>query len=161
MSLAVGASTSLGSAVNRHLTILIIDAAVLIVLCGIHTVVWCNLDTSGITDDAGAASRLQSATTGALTVAGILVPLTIVAISAESAKMTIPNGVLVDFFVANVWFFISIVAGLLVLYLSFYDKKILSSRPINIFAGYQLFFLLVGGFQLVWAFGGLVQSFLQ
>jgi len=89
------------------------------------------------------------------------VPLTIVAISAESAKATIPNGVLVDFFAANVWFFISIVAGLLVLYLSFYDKGILRSRPINIFSGYQLFFLLIGGFQLVWAFGGLVQSFLQ
>jgi hypothetical protein len=159
MEAAPLAATSLGHAIVHHY-VLLADVVALVLLCGIHLTVWIQLDTSKVEADPNAAGRLQSATSGGLTVAGILVPLTIIAISAETTKTTVPNGALIDFFAAIVWFFCSIVSGLLVLYLALYRKDILRSKTINIFAGFQLFFLLVGGFQLVWGVAALVQHFL-
>jgi hypothetical protein len=151
--------TSLGNAVTSQ-AVFWIDVALLVILGGLHTLAWIVEKPTPARSGEAAATRLQMATTGGLTVAGFLVPLTIVALTAQGTKTPIPGGVFVDFLIADVLFFCSLVAGLIVLYLSFYNQNILSNKPINIFAGYQLFLLLVGGFQLIWGFGRLVQGYL-
>ncbi len=72
--------------------------------------------------------------------------------------------VLLDFFVACIWFLISLSLGLYVLYFGVYKgytENLLTYRHIGMIIGFQLFFLLVGVLRLVWALGTLIAGLLS
>ena len=109
-----------------------------------------------------AQGGLRAAATAGITVAGILIPLSILTIGlTASDKLDLPSTVLVDFFVANVWLLISLLLGLCLVYFAGvrgYRENILRSRGAGAVFGLQLLFLAVGVVRLMWGMFGLVDT---
>jgi hypothetical protein len=109
-------------------------------------------------DATAAADRIRETATGAISVVGILIPLTIIAqqIRASASRPggaeAITASVLIDLLVASLWLLTSLVLGLYVLYYSAfngYDESLLTHKQVPVLFGFQLFFLMVGVIRLV------------
>jgi hypothetical protein len=156
-------ATSLISAIFDRAWLLI-DVGVLVVFGFVHFQAWPSYtDAQKTAMDAykkDAQEGIRSAATGGVAVAGILVPLSILTVSLVADKRGgLPTGVEVDFFMAAVWLFLSLLAGTAVLYyvgLRGYVKNVLTSRGLGMSYGFQLLFLAVGTFRLVFGMYGLV-----
>lgn len=112
-----------------------------------------------------AQAGIRTAATGGLTVAGILIPLSILTIglSTQPRGPELPQSVLVDFFVSNVWLLCSLVLGLYVLFVAGvkgYKENILRYDMVGWAFGLQLIFLGVGVFRLLWGMDALVDRLL-
>ena len=157
------ATTSLFQAI-LHRWQLGIDVVILVVFGTIHVISWPRYDEkqekSMEAYKQEAQEGVRAAATGGVAVAGILIPLSIltVGLTAET-KYALPAGVQVDFFVACVWLLLSLLAGVGVLYyvgVRGYVKNVLTSRGLGATYGFQLLFLAVGVFRLVFGMYGLV-----
>lgn len=148
---------------------LLVDLILLLTLGFFHVVTWVTLDVRQYEtyDRIETAGRIQATSTAGLTVVGILVPLTVIAIQLQSTAKR-DNGnryamrALVDLFVASAWLLASLVASLYVLYFAAfngYAENLLAYRHIGILLGFQLFFLFIGVFRLVWGLAAIVSSF--
>jgi hypothetical protein len=139
---------------------LLIDVVILIVLGLIHAAAWENPDENSYQKEA--QEGVRSAAAAGLTVAGILIPLSILTISLTLEKEAqLSTTVLTDFFVANLWLVISLLLGLYVLFfvaLHGYTRNILSFKGTGVVFGLQLLFLGVGTFRLVWGLAELVNE---
>ena len=160
-----------------HRRALLVDLAILLFLGVIHIAAWVELDLSRhrSNDPFETANRVRDTTAVGLTVVGILLPLTALGIqtlanrlgTALQEKEILTRAsifVLLDFFVACIWFLISLSLGLYVLYFGVYKgytENLLTYRHIGMIIGFQLFFLLVGVLRLVWALGTLIAGLLS
>jgi len=160
-----------------HRRALLVDLAILLFLGVIHIAAWVELDLSRhrSNDPFETANRVRDTTAVGLTVVGILLPLTALGIqtlanrlrTALQEKEILTRAsifVLLDFFVACIWFVISLSLGLYVLYFGVYKgytENLLTYRHIGMIIGFQLFFLLVGVLRLVWALGTLIAGLLS
>ncbi|MFD7908335.1 hypothetical protein ACFV4G_39605 [Kitasatospora sp. NPDC059747] len=114
-------------------------------------------------DKTAAADALRGATTTGLTVVGILLPLSILAIQIRfgSSCAKLPSNALADFLLASLWLFISLTAGLYVLYtvaIRGPREDVVRRRDIGVLYGAQLFFLLVSCFRLLWAIPSVIST---
>lgn len=153
---------SLGSAIFDRCELLI-DVGILVVFLIIHAASWQSGDSNaGSNYKKEAQDGVRAAAAAGLTVAGILIPLSILTIGLTAGeKVELPTIVLVDFFVANVWLVISLLLGLYVLYfvgLHGYKQNILTFKATGVVYGMQLAFLAVGTIRLVWGMASLVDS---
>lgn len=151
---------------------LVVDVAILLVFCFIQIATWIEVDVSPrrAQNPTEAAERLRDTATGGLTVVGILVPLTALAIQLRitSLENTLIRAresvfVLVDFFVSSAWLLISLGIGLYILYFVAYRgyvENLLTYRHIGVLVAFQLFFLLVGVLRFVWGMGTLISGLL-
>jgi len=144
---------------------LLIDVALLLVLGAIHVAAWTSPSTNDLAYKESAQTGIRTAATGGLTVAGILIPLSILTIglSTQPERLDLPSSVLVDFFVSNVWLLCSLVLGLYVLFVTGvkgYKENILRNRTVGWAFGLQLIFLGVGVLRLLWGMSGLVNKLL-
>jgi hypothetical protein len=141
---------------------LLIDLGLVLVLGGIHVLAW-SPPSNGSSYKEAAQNGLRSAATGGLTVAGILIPLSILTIglSTQQQSKKLPPAVLVDFFASNVWLLCSLMLGLYTLFVSGvrgYVNNILDNHTVGWAFGLQLIFLGVGVFRLVWGMAALVNT---
>lgn len=142
---------------------LLIDIGLISVLGGFHVVAWVTLPTSRFDPDPQRRSHasLHSATNAGMTVAGILIPLALLAVTlgtGGSAAFLSP-GAAVDLLAAGGWLFISLFCALLITSLMAFeasDRSIYARKDIGILAGLQLIFLLVGMFRVVWGLASVV-----
>jgi hypothetical protein len=141
----------------------ITDALVIVVLCGIHLGVWITLDLANVNDNAGASEAGRGAAAASLTATGILLPLTVIAVQLTGQKVTLTDSTLSGFFVASVFYLVSLCFGLYVFVVSSF--KAAGSQPLffkhkdlGVLLGFQLIWLLAGSLQLVFAFYGLVST---
>jgi hypothetical protein len=159
-SMTVPQATSLTSAIFDREQLLV-DVVLLIVLGAIHILAWQTpSDTSA---KEAAQNGMRAAATGGLTVAGILIPLSILTIglSTQQGGIKLSSSVLVDFFVSNVWLLCSLLLGLYVLFVAGvkgYAKNILEYDTVGWAFGLQLIFLGVGVLRLVWGMSALVNT---
>lgn len=141
---------------------LLIDLALVVVFGGIHVAAWTSpRNPSGYKE--AAQNGMRAAATGGLTVAGILIPLSILTIglSTQQGGVELPTSVLVDFFVSNVWLLCSLLFGLYVLFVAGvkgYTTNILEDKTVGWAFGLQLIFLGVGVLRLVWGMSALVNA---
>jgi hypothetical protein len=139
---------------------LLIDIALVIVFGGIDVAAWASpTNASGYKE--AAQNGMRAAASGGLTVAGILIPLSILTIglSTQQGSVELPSSVLVDFFVSNVWLLCSLLLGLYVLFVAGvkgYATNILEYRTVGWAFGLQFIFLGVGVVRLVWGMSALV-----
>ena len=141
---------------------LLIDVVLILVLGVIHVCAW-DGPTNGDSYKDAAQNGMRAAATGGLTVAGILIPLSILTISLSSQKgsVKLPSSVLVDFFVSNLWLLCSVLLGLYVLFVAGvkgYVNNILDHETVGWAFGLQLIFLGVGVLRLVWGMSSLVNK---
>src|SRR4051812_39219253 len=83
---------------------LLIDVVLLLSLGGIHILAWQSPPaTQSEAYKESAQTGIRAAASGGLTVAGILIPLSILTIglSAQQKGLKLPSSVLVDFFMSN------------------------------------------------------------
>ncbi|WP_330261797.1 hypothetical protein [Streptomyces sp. NBC_00539] len=111
------------------------------------------------------ADALRSASSGGLTVVGILLPLSFLAIQirTSSSSTTLSSTTLADFFLATAWLFLSLASGVWVLWISGIrgsTEDVAHRLDIGITYGAQLIFLLVGVWRLVWAVSSTITSLL-
>jgi hypothetical protein len=145
-----------------------IDVAI-VVICGIiHTLAWKDIDLSTASGDAKeAGTAIRGAAAAGITVVGILVPLSILAIQLRSNPQARPlaNDVLVSLFVADVWLLLSLACGVYVLWIAamraYESRNVLGDKSVGVVIGFQLVFLFVGIFRQVWGMGGLVSDLLR
>lgn len=133
---------------------------------------WVTLDPATI--EAGysrleTAARLRDTASAGLTVVGILIPLTVIAVQLKATsdggdKGAVSRPTLIDLLVASAWLLASLVCGLYVLYRSAftgYKENLFVHRDVGILSGFQLFFLLVGVIRLVWGLVTIVAQLLS
>jgi hypothetical protein len=150
-----------------HRDVLLIDVLLILILCTIHFLSWPKLNADDMKEYRGdAQTGIRAAATAGLTVAGILIPLSVLAVQLRAGPSVahLPRSDLVDFFVSDFWLLISVILGLYVLFytgLRGYQRNILASRPIGVTYGWQLIFLGVGVFRLVFGMAGLVSYLIR
>lgn len=142
---------------------LLIDVAIIVVLGAVHVLAWGAPTGDSSRYKEAAQNGMRAAATGGMTVAGILIPLSILTIglSTQTNGLKLPGSVLVDFFVSNVWLLCSLVLGLYVLFVAAvkgYKDNILKKQSVGWAFGLQLIFLGVGVLRLVWGMSALVSA---
>jgi hypothetical protein len=147
--------------------ILLVDVILLVVLCLLH-ILAIQSSVPAANDKAQLAESVRSGATGGLTIVGILIPLSVLAIQLRTGTSSdgtgLPNSVLIDFFVAAVWLIVSLAAGLYVLFVAAIRgtyEDIGQRKDVVILFGYQLIFLFVGVCRMIWGMSGLVGSLLS
>ena len=141
----------------------IIDALIIVVFSAIHALVWKSIKTEDLPDQPGASDAGRAAASACLTAAGILLPLTVIAVQLTGQKVSLSDSTLSGFFIASVCFLASLCFGLYVFVSSSYraaGKKpnFFKHKDLGVMLGFQLIWLLAGAVQLVFAFYGLVNS---
>lgn len=140
--------------------VLVVDLLLLFVLGFVHIASWISIDTADVErrySRLETAARLRDTASAGLTVVGILIPLTVIAVQLKATSDggdtdAVSKPTLIDLLVASIWLLASLVCGLYVLYLSAfsgYNENLFTHRDIGILSGFQLFFLLVGVLRLV------------
>ena len=130
----------------------------------IHTLTWASLNIGALDDDKPAASEAgRGAASASLTAAGILLPLTVIAVQLTGQKVSLTDSTLSGFFVASGCFLVSLCLGLYVIVVSSYKAagtkpNFFKYKSLGILLGFQLIWLLAGSVQLVVAFYGLVNT---
>jgi hypothetical protein len=161
--------TSLWSAIRRR-RILLVDVVLIILLGFMQIGSWAEIDVKKETRDRQeVAQRVRDTTTAGLTVVGILVPLTVIAVQIrasipEKGKDAVAAPVLIDLLVANFWLLLSLLAGLYVLYLSAYKgykESLFVHKEVGVLVGFQLFLLFVGVLRLVLGLASMVSRFIS
>jgi len=145
---------------------LLVDLALILFLGFMQIGAWVDLDIKKETRDGQeVAQRLRDTTTAGLTVVGILVPLTVIAVqirastSEGSDSSAVATPVLVDLLVANFWLLLSLLAGLYVLYFSAYKgyhESLFMHKEVGVLVGFQLFLLFIGVLRLVLGLAAMV-----
>ena len=143
-----------------------IDLGVLLLLGTIHGLVQFTDKSKAIetaTARATAGTRVGGATTSGVTVAGILIPLTIVAIRIGPAtgESGLPPAAFADLFMATTWLVASMLFGLFTMYMTAFQgyRTSLLNRPgIMTVFGLQLIFLGVGITRFMWGTGTVVST---
>jgi hypothetical protein len=112
------------------------------------------------------ADALRNASSAGLTVAGILLPLSFLAIQLRTATSptALSDDTLADFFMASGWLFLSLAAGLYVVYVAGMrgpEEDVATRKDVGILFGAQLFFLLAAAWRLVWAVSSVITSLLK
>jgi hypothetical protein len=128
---------------------------------------WRSLDMTRVQGDPKeAGTAVRGAAAAGLTVVGILVPLSVLAVTlrANPANRPLSTAVLVDLFIGAVWLFLSLVCGFFVLWLpgmrAYEQKNVMSDRSVGA-PRFPAVFLLVGVFRQVWGLADLVSSLLR
>lgn len=116
-------------------------------------------------DKVAAADALRSAAAGGLTVVGILLPLSILAIQikAGGSSPELSANTLADFFMASLWLVCSLACGLHVLFTAAIRgprEDVVRNRDVGILFGAQLFFLFVSCVRLLWAISSVISAML-
>jgi hypothetical protein len=142
---------------------LLIDVVLIALFGVIHITAWRGPTNAEYKE--AAQNGMRGAAGGGLTVAGILVPLSIltISLSTQTGGIKLTSGVLVDFFMSNVWLLCSVLLGLYVLFVASvkgYVRNILEYRSVGWAFGLQLIFLGVGVLRLVWGMSELVNKLL-
>ena len=139
-----------------------IDLVIFLALGVIHTAA--NWRSPGLpttdTARAQAATNVNQIAIGGVTAVGILLPLSLVAITAFASKATPSHGVLINTFVADCWFVLSLLLGLCVLWTGAFQapsRNVQNLRFVRLCAGWQLFSLMLGVVRLLVAAYMLVQ----
>ena len=139
-----------------------IDVGIFVLLGILHTVA--NWTSPGLPNTETA--RGQSATNvnqiaiGGVTAVGILLPLSLAGITALASKAAPSKGVLINTFVADSWFTLSLLLGLCVLWTGAFQapsRNVQNLRFVRLCAGWQLFSLMLGVVRLLVAAYMLVQ----
>ncbi len=146
--------------------ILLLDVAILIVVCTIH-LVSIQSPARDAEDKTKLAEAVRGGATGGLTIVGILIPLTVLAIQmragSSAAGQGLSSAVLIDFFVGDVWLVVSLAFGLYVVFVAAMRgtyEDVGQRKDVVALFGLQLMFLFVGVFRIVWGLSGLVGSLL-
>jgi hypothetical protein len=107
---------------------LLIDLAIISLFGCLHTAAWIEVDTAAeVRDIAQSAQRIRETATGGISVVGILIPLTIIAIQIRGStplddrRGHLIRPALADLLVANFWLLASLILGLYVLYFSVFN----------------------------------------
>jgi hypothetical protein len=156
----------------RRRRALTVDLFILFFLGSIHIASWLTLEPATIEASYSrmeTAARLRDTASAGLTVVGILIPLTVIAVQLKATSDGGDNGAvskptLIDLLVASAWLLASLVCGLYVLYRSAftgYKENLFTHSDVGIFSGFQLFFLLVGVIRLVWGLATIVAQLLS
>jgi hypothetical protein len=160
-------TATLWPALRRRRAILV-DLVLILLLGFMQIGAWVDLDIKKETRDREeVAQRLRDTTTAGLTVVGILVPLTVIAVqirastsdSEGSSASAVATPVLVDLLVANFWLLLSLLAGLYVLYFSAYKgyhESLFMHKEVGVLVGFQLFLLFIGVLRLVLGLAAMV-----
>ncbi|WP_435611782.1 hypothetical protein [Streptomyces sp. bgisy159] len=111
------------------------------------------------------ADSLRGAAGGGLTVVGILLPVSVLAVqlSAGSGAFALPDNAIADFFMAAFWLFLSLFSGVYVLFAAAIrgpKEDVARRKDVGILYGAQLFFLLVAGYRLLWGVSAVTTSML-
>lgn len=144
---------------------LLVDVVLLVLLGGIHILVWLTGDWRTTDPNNLAGEGLRAAGSGGLTVVGILLPVNLLVVQLASANASsggpVPAAAVVDLFVSSCWLLLSLVFGLYVLFVAVtqaFGSSPLRRRDIGIAFGLQLILLIVGVERLVWGFSSLAGS---
>ena len=142
-----------------------IDVVLLVALLAIQILTYLSRPTAS-SNPVATASALSSGASGGLTVVGILLPLSLLAIQlrTSSSSVKLSSSALADFFVASVWLVGSLAAGLYVLFSASIRgprEDVSCRRDIGILFGAQLFLLFAGAFRLVWAISSIIGVLLR
>jgi hypothetical protein len=130
-----------------------IDLLVLVALLIVHIFAWCSLPMrrSPDTDDERrfSATALTGTSTAGITAVSILIPASfvIVQIIDPVDQSKLPAGVLLTVFHAAVYFLVSLIAGMLLIFLIPMRANVgnvIVNRGLGILYGFQLFPLIVG-----------------
>ena len=139
-----------------------IDVLIFVVLGAVHTAA--NWTSPGLpnteTARAQAATNVNQIAIGGVTAVGILLPLSLVAITAFATKTAPSHGVLINTFVADCWFVLSLLLGLCVLWTGAFQapsRNVQNLLFVRLCAGWQLFSLMIGVVRLLVAAYMLVQ----
>jgi hypothetical protein len=146
--------------------VLLIDVLLILIFGTIHVIAYLG-PISPSPNKEKLAESIRGAATGGLTIVGILIPLTVLAIQLRGGTSAVaerlPTSVLVDFFVGDVWLVISLGCGLYVLFVTAMrgiSEDIGTRKDVGILFGIQLIMLFVGVFRIVWGLAGLVSALL-
>ena len=149
---------------SRH--VLWVDVVLLVIACGLHAIS-ASSPARATSDPGKLAESVRGGATGGLTIVGILIPLSVLAIQLRAGTSDVdtrlPNAVLIDFFMGDVWLVFSLAFGLYVLFVAAMRgtyEDIGQKKSVVMAFGFQLMFLFVGVFRLVWGLSGLVGSLL-
>ena len=144
---------------------LLIDIGIIVVLGGVHVLIWLRENLANIDPNNHAGEGLRAACTGGLTVVGILLPVNLLVVQLASANSTsarpVPSAAVVDLFTSSCWLLLSLIFGLYVLFVAVtraYAESPLRRRDLGIAFGLQLIILIVGVERLVWGFASLAGS---
>lgn len=139
-----------------------IDLVIFALLGVLHTAA--NWKSPGLdnTDTARgqAATNVNQIAIGGVTAVGILLPLSLAAITAFASTTAPGKGVLINTFVADSWFALSLLLGLCVLWTGAFQaptRNVQNLRFVRLCAGWQLFSLMLGVVRLLVAAYMLVQ----
>jgi hypothetical protein len=132
-----------------------VDVVIFLILGAVHTGAWISTspqDPGDATTRAAAAAALTSAGTAGLTAVGIMLPLSL---AAGQLHRTGP-GPLEHVFFADIWFALSLLFGLLALYViapNAVSQYVVRRRIVGIPFGLQLLSLLIGVARLLVGIG--------
>lgn len=132
-----------------------IDVTALVLLSTIHVMAWWGVGRFQPTKEARqvAADSFRSSAGAGLTAVGILIPITLLTIQlGRSSGSTLPAGALLDVFIADLWFTISLLLGLFVVWVTAVKvatQNVLNRKDVGIAYGLQLMFLFVGAVRLL------------
>jgi hypothetical protein len=146
---------------------LLVDVVLLVVLCALHALPVLGSPSKPADDKSKLADSVRGASASGLTIVGILIPLSVVAIQLRGgsgdAGNHLPGAVLIDFFVGDVWLVVSLAFGLYVVFVVAMRgtyEDVGQRQDVKLLFGFQLMFLFVGVFRLVWGLSDLVSSLL-
>jgi hypothetical protein len=150
--------------VNRR--VLLVDVFLILILGTLHVIAYMG-PISASPNKEKLAESIRGAATGGLTIVGILIPLSVLAIQLRGGTSAVaerlPESVLVDFFVGDMWLVVSLGCGLYVVFVAAMRglfEDIGQRKDVGILFGFQLIMLFVGVFRLVWGLEGLVSALL-
>lgn len=146
---------------------LLFDLVLLGLLSALHIATWMSLDPTPLRSSPSAGEGIRSAASGGITVVGILVPVTLLALQLGADRngpgfMT--RSAVIDLFVATAWLLLSLVAGLYVLFVAAYKgfaSNVFARRDVGILFGLQLLFLLTGVARITWGVASIATRLLQ
>jgi hypothetical protein len=143
-----------------------VDFVIIGVLGTIQVLTWVLGDWSTTDPDNKAGDGLRAATTGGLTVVGILIPVAIIVVplASSTSNKPVPRNAEVDLFVASCWLLLSLFFGLYALFVAVtraFATSPLRRKDIGITFGFQLIFLITGAERLVWGFYSLANSLIH
>jgi hypothetical protein len=126
-----------------------IDLVVFAVFVVIHTAA--NWGSPGLSSDSDPRAQsftfVQAIATGSATAVGILLPLSLAALGALSAKRTPAPNVLINIFVGDAWLTLSLALGIYVLWVigfRAHSENVQNRRDVRLASGYQIGALLLG-----------------
>ncbi len=129
-----------------------VDVAIIGLFCFFHIGAWMGVSRpTDLSDDA--AENASTAFGAGLTVAGILIPASLLSIQLGFTNDTVfPESAAVDMLVAAIWSLVSVIFGIYGLYvISIRGDSAVYGKDVGISYGIQLVFILTAIVRITWA----------